>query len=196
MTKPILTIRQQEVYDFLKEKILARGYGPTIREIAQAFGFLSPNGVMCHLQALERKGWITRDPMLARAIKLTDQPSPSSLPSAGALNSEDPRQVLERGDTVDFAPLFDASGNFALTVTGDALAGKNIVDGDTVILKRATKASNGDIVLATVDGQDAVLRVYSKEGNLVRLEATGKTKAIVANGVTILGKVVGVIRKL
>jgi repressor LexA len=69
---PELTTRQQELLDFIREKIDGRGYGPTVREIGEKFGIRSPNGVMCHLKALEKKGVITREPNRSRAIQLTD----------------------------------------------------------------------------------------------------------------------------
>ncbi len=73
---PPLTARQKEIYDFLKDKIINRGYGPTVREIGIAFKIRSPNGVMCHLKALERKGMITRESHMSRAIQLTDDKMP------------------------------------------------------------------------------------------------------------------------
>ena len=195
--KAVLTERQQEIYEFLKEKILKRGYGPTVREIGAAFGIRSPNGVMCHLKALERKGLITREAHMSRAIQLSDQPlSRSALPSVGRLNGSNPLEVLDRGDQLDFAPLFENEDNFSVTATGETLADVNVSDGDTVVLRRAKSAQDGDIVLALIDGSDPVMRVYYKEANKVRLEASGKTKPIVSNSVQLLGKAVAVIRKL
>ena len=196
--KPILTQRQQEIYDFLKEKILKRGYGPTVREIGTQFGIRSPNGVMCHLKALERKGLISREAHMSRAIQLSDQPiSRSSLPNVGRLTSAAPLEVLDRGDQIDFAPLFENEDNFAVTASGETLADLYIADGDTVVIRRGKGASDGDIVLASIEGQDPILRVYTKDGAKVKLEASGKIKPIVSasNAVTIVGKAVAVIRK-
>jgi repressor LexA len=69
-----LTPRQRDIYEFLKDKILNRGYGPTVREIGNEFGIRSPNGVMCHLKALEKKGLISRESHMSRAIQLSDKP--------------------------------------------------------------------------------------------------------------------------
>lgn len=194
--KPILTQRQQEIFEFLKEKILKRGYGPTVREIGAQFGIRSPNGVMCHLKALERKGLISREAHMSRAIQLSDQPvSRSALPSVGRLNGTNPLEALDRGDQLDFAPLFENEDNFGVTATGETLADSHVTDGDTVVLRRTKSAQDGDIVLALVDGTDPVLRVYYKEANRVRLEASGKTKPILSSSVQILGKAVAVIRK-
>src|SRR5205807_6049321 len=80
-----LTERQREIYDFIRSKIEGRGYGPTVREIGTAFDIKSPNGVMCHLKALEKKGLIIREGFSARAIQLIDHPltSPAALPLPG-----------------------------------------------------------------------------------------------------------------
>ena len=194
--KPILTQRQQEIFEFLKEKILKRGYGPTVREIGAQFGIRSPNGVMCHLKALERKGLISREAHMSRAIQLSDQPlSRSALPSVGRLNGANPLEALDRGDQLDFAPLFENEDNFSVTATGETLADAHVTDGDTIVLKRTKSAQDGDIVLALIDGSDPVLRVYYKEAHRVRLEASGKTKPIISNSVQVLGKAVAVIRK-
>src|SRR6187401_2099106 len=72
MTAALLTSRQREVFDFIREKITGRGYGPTVREIDDNFQIASPNGVMCHLKALEKKGLISREPNMSRAIQIAD----------------------------------------------------------------------------------------------------------------------------
>ena len=193
---PILTQRQAEIFDFLKEKILVRGYGPTVREIGNQFGIASPNGVLCHLKALEKKGLIIREPNMARAIQLANQPiSRSALPSVGRLTRTNPLDVLDKGDQLDFAPLFENSENFSVTATGDVLADFHVIDGDTVILTRSKTARDGDIVLALADGTLPLLRVYRKTANQIRLEASGKTKPITSKDIQIMGKAVAVIRK-
>ena len=150
-----------------------------------------------HLKALERKGYITREAHMARAMQLADPPvSRSSLRSIGRLDGSNPMEVLERGNQLDFAPLFEAEENFSVTASGDTLADVDVVDGDVVVLRRARVAKDGDIVLALVDGVDPVLRIYSKDAKHVRLSASGKTKPIVSNSVQILGKAVAVIRTL
>ena len=180
-----------------KEKILVRGYGPTVREIGNEFGIRSPNGVMCHLKALEKKGLIIREPNMARAIQLANQPiSRSALASVGRLTGKNPLDALDDGAQLDFAPLFENSENFSVTATGDILADFQVIDGDTVILTRSKTARNGDIVLAVVDGSLQVLRIYHKAANQISLEASGKTKPITSKDIQILGKAVAVIRKL
>lgn len=192
-----LTDRQSEIFDFLKDRILVRGYGPTVREIGNQFGISSPNGVMCHLKALEKKGLIIREPRMARAIQLANQPiSRSALASAGRLTGKNPIEALDDGEQLDFAALFEDADNFAVTVTGDILEDWQVIDGDTVIFTRGKSARNGDIVLALVDGASPVLRVFQKAANQIRLDASGKTKPLTSKDIQILGKAVAVIRRL
>src|SRR5438477_1890257 len=94
-----LTDRQREIYDFIEQKIDGRGYGPTVREIGQAFDIKSPNGVMCHLKALEKKGLIKREGFSARAIQLLDRVRPSAgLPMLGAVAAGTPTEAVSQAD--------------------------------------------------------------------------------------------------
>ena len=197
MEKPVLTQRQDEIYRFLKDKILKRGYGPTVREIGAEFGIRSPNGVMCHLKALEKKGLITREAHMARAIQLSNQPvSRSAVADIGRLDGTNPWEALDRGNESDFASLFENPDNFAVTASGDTLLDAHVADGDTVVLSRSKIARNGDIVLALIDDASPVLRFYSKDGNRVKLEGSGKTKPIQSDRVQIVAKATAIIRKL
>src|SRR5215813_9259683 len=102
-----LTDRQREIYDFIKNKIESRGYGPTVREIGVAFDIRSPNGVMCHLKALEKKGLIKREGFSARAIQLLDrQPHSMGLPMLGLVAAGSPTQAVAQDERLEFADLF------------------------------------------------------------------------------------------
>ena len=192
-----LTSRQREIYDFLKEKIIKRGYGPTVREIGAQFGIRSPNGVMCHLKALEKKGLISRDPHMSRAIQLAEgATSRTSLPLAGRIAAGSPLLAEEQRELVDFSSLFDSDDHFCLTVTGESMIEAQIAEGDFVVVRRQSTARDGDIVVALVDGEEATLKRYYRESNRVRLEPANSTmQPIYSNNVDILGIVVGVIRK-
>ena len=132
-TRAALTTRQREIYDFLKDKILNRGYGPTVREIGTQFGIRSPNGVMCHLKALERKGLISREAHMSRAIQLADPPPRRmSLPLAGQIAAGAPVLAEEQTERVDFGALFDVDDHFCLKVKGDSMIEEQIADGDYV----------------------------------------------------------------
>jgi repressor LexA len=193
-----LTKRQQLIYEFIKDKIMNRGYGPTVREIGAHFGIRSPNGVMCHLKALEKKQMIVRDERMSRAIQLTDAPQlkRTSLPLVGQVAAGTPVLAVENRERIDFAPLFDDSQQFCLKVRGDSMIEAHIADGDYAIIRRQTTARDGDIVVALVDGQEATLKRFYKERGRIRLEpANSSLKPIYSSDVEILGVLVGVIRK-
>jgi len=133
----LLTDRQQEVYEFIRDKIRSRGYGPTVREIGGEFGIASPNGVMCHLRALERKGLVTREPNLSRAITLsTESPFQRGLPLAGRIAAGVLHEAVEQNERIDFGELFDAEDLFVLEVHGDSMIEDQIADGDYVVIHK------------------------------------------------------------
>src|SRR5438477_3183816 len=102
-----LTERQREIYEFIREKIESRGYGPTVREIGQGFRIKSPNGVMCHLKALEKKGLIIREGFSARAIQLVDfRPRSSSLPFLGLVAAGAPTEAVHQNEELQFDEVF------------------------------------------------------------------------------------------
>src|SRR5215470_17865113 len=107
-----LTERQREIYDFIREKIESRGYGPTVREIGINFKIKSPNGVMCHLKALEKKGLIKREGFSARAIQLVDHlPGRANLPLMGVVAAGTPTQAVAQDDRLDFTGLFGGANH-------------------------------------------------------------------------------------
>ncbi|MDA0834614.1 MAG: transcriptional repressor LexA [Planctomycetota bacterium] len=196
-SKPELTKRQQDIYEFVKEKIVNRGYGPTIREIGLKFDIRSPNGVMCHLKALEKKGLITREPNMSRAIQLTEPPvKRTSLLLAGQVAAGSPVLAVQQDERVDFGDLFGEEDHFCLQVKGESMIDDSISDGDFVIIHRQSTAKNGDIVVAIVDGAETTLKRYYKESSRIRLEsANKKVQPMYSSNVQVMGKVQGVIRR-
>ncbi len=196
-TKPTLTTRQKEIYDFLKDKIINRGYGPTVREIGNQFGIRSPNGVMCHLKALEKKGLITRESHMSRAIQLTESPRRNSqLPLAGQIAAGSPLLAVEQKERIDFGPLFDSDDHYCLKVKGNSMIEDQIADGDFVVIRKQETCRDGDIVVALVDGEEATLKRFYQESNRVRLEpANVSMEPIYSSNVEVLGIVVGVVRQ-
>ena len=192
-----LTKRQKQIYDFLKDKIVNRGYGPTVREIGAHCGIKSPNGVMCHLKALEKKGVITRESHRSRAIQLTEEPQRRmSLNLAGQIQAGEPLEAVENKDKVDFSPLFDNEAHFCLRVKGDSMIDDHISEGDFVIVKKQKTCRDGKIAVVLIDGEEATLKRFYKQAKRVRLEpANAKMKPIYAKNVQVLGVVVGVIRQ-
>lgn len=193
-----LTAKQRQIYEFIKDKILNRGYGPTVREIGSHFGIKSPNGVMCHLKALEKKQMIIRDERMSRAIQLTDQPQlkRTSLPIAGQIAAGSPALAVESRESVDFSPLFDSDEQFCLRVRGDSMIEAHIADGDYAVIRRQQTARDGEIVAALVDGDDATLKRFYRERDRFRLEpANSSMQPIYSSDVSIIGVLVGVIRR-
>lgn len=197
LTKPVLTQRQKEIFEFIRDKIVNRGYGPTVREIGLQFGIRSPNGVMCHLKALEKKGLITRESHMSRAIQLANPPQPrTSLPLVGIIAAGQPLLALQQAERVDFSGLFNSDDHVCLRVKGESMIDDHIAEGDYVVVKRNAEARDGDIVVARIEGDEATLKRYYRETHRVRLEPANKgMKPIFSNKVDVEGVVVGVIRQ-
>lgn len=195
--KPALTSRQKQIYEFLKDKIRNRGYGPTVREIGTQFGIRSPNGVMCHLKALERKGLITRESHMSRAIQLLESPQlRMSLPLAGQIAAGSPVLAVEENDRIDFGHLFEPEDHYCLRVKGDSMIEDQIASGDYVVVKKQDSCLDGDIVVALIDGHEATLKRFYRERDRIRLEPANSTmKPIYSTSVKVLGVVVGVVRQ-
>jgi len=195
-----LTGRQQAVYEFIREKIRTRGYGPTVREIGQHFRIRSPNGVVCHLKALEKKGLILREPNRSRAIQLAGEPAHQhGLPLAGTIAAGVLHEAVARDDRVDLGELFDATDPdlFVLQVRGDSMIEDQIADGDYVVVRRQSSAEKGRIVVAVTDDNEATLKRWFPEKKRIRLEpANSSMKPIYVKNARVLGVVVGVVRKV
>ena len=195
-----LTSRQKEVYDFIREKIRNRGYGPTVREIGDNFEIRSPNGVVCHLKALEKKGLISREANRSRAIQLTAEPlAQHGFPLAGRIAAGVLHEAVGQDERIDFAELFDATDPeiFVLEVTGDSMIDAQIADGDYVVVRKQETASKGQIVVAMTDEHEATLKRWFPEKNRIRLEPANSTmKPIYVKNAQVLGVVVGVVRKV
>lgn len=194
-----LTTRQREVYDFIREKIRSRGYGPTVREIGTHFKISSPNGVMCHLKALEKKGLIHREPNMSRAIMLATESFDSQrpgLPLAGRIAAGMLQEAVEQRETIDFGQLFDADDMFVLEVNGDSMIEDHISDGDYVVIRKQDTADRGQIVVALTDDNEATLKRWYPEADRIRLEpANSSMKPIYVKNARVLGVCVGVVRK-
>jgi len=193
-----LTKRQRTIYEFIRDKIRNRGYGPTVREIGTAFDISSPNGVMCHLKALEKKGLITREPNMSRAIQLLAEPiEQRGLPLAGRIAAGVLHEAIEQNERVDFDAMFNKKNLFVLEVSGDSMIDAQIADGDYVVIRRQKTAQSGDIVVAETDEGDATLKRWFPEANRIRLEPANSTmKPIYVKNARVLGVLVGVVRQM
>ncbi|MFP6618692.1 MAG: transcriptional repressor LexA [Pirellulaceae bacterium] len=194
-----LTQRQRAVYEMIRDKIVNRGYGPTVREIGEHFGIKSPNGVMCHLKAIEKKGLIRRSPNKSRAIELTQEESmePRGLPMAGIVVAGAANLAFEQTDRIDFDQLFDRQDQFVLEVRGDSMIEAQIADGDYVVIRQQKTAQQGQMVVARTDNGEATLKYWYLEKDQVRLQpANSSMKPIYVDDVEVVGVVVGVVRYL
>ena len=195
----LLTPRQREIYTFIRSKIQGRGYGPTVREIGLEFDIKSPNGVMCHLKALQKKGLIHREPNMSRAIQMLDEPTgaqPSRLKLVGRIAAGQPIEAVEQDEELGFSEWEGADDKFALRVSGDSMIEDHIADGDYVVIQRQEVARDGQIVAVRDDDGEATLKRLFRERNRIRLEPANKTmKPIYRENVKILGVLVGVVRK-
>jgi repressor LexA len=195
-----LTEKQMAVYEFIRDKIRNRGYGPTVREIGTEFGIVSPNGVVCHLKALEKKGMITRVANLSRAIQLAaEEIDDRSLPLYGQIAAGVLHEAVEQHERVDFETMFDPADKdlFVLEVHGESMIDDQIADGDYVVVRRQRTARKGQIVVAITDEGEATLKRWFPEKNRIRLEpANSNMRPIYVRDAKVLGVVVGVVRKI
>jgi len=196
-----LTHRQREIYEFIRDKIETRGYGPTVREIGIEFDIKSPNGVMCHLKALEKKGLIKRDPNHARAIELIGRrPRSQGLPLLGRVAAGAPILAVEQIDEkLNINDLFEGQDHFLLQVSGQSMIEDHIDDGDYVVIQKQEVAANGERVVAMVNDEVTLKRFY-KEPDHIRLEpANGTMDPIIVgedSDAKVLGVLIGVVRKV
>jgi repressor LexA len=202
-----LTKRQQEIFDFIKKYSAKYGYPPTVRDIGKAVGLASSSTVHAHLANLEKIGLLRRDPTKPRAIELLDRTvgavksvvgGSDGLPLVGNVAAGQPilaDENIEDHVTVDPRAGGD-EGEFVLTVRGDSMVEAGILAGDLVVVHPQDTATDGDIVVALL-GEDATVKRFYKESDHVRLQPENETmEPIRSREVQILGRVVGVLRKL
>jgi repressor LexA len=199
MLQEQLTEKQQTIFNYIRSMIEDRGLGPTIREIAAEMNFKSPNGVMCHLAALERKGLINRTSNRSRSIVLTDEAAEEvhGLPLAGHVAAGALMEAIEQTERIDVSKFWTRKGTFVLKVTGDSMIDASIADGDFVVVEKRHSATAGDIVVARTPGGEATLKYWFPEKNRIRLQPANKRmKPIYSKDAKVIGLVVGVVRNL
>ena len=193
-----LTKRQKDVFVFIRDRIKKRGYGPTVREIATEFDINSPNGVMCHLKALEKKGLIFREPNMSRAIQISpDALDSPGLPLAGRVAAGVLHEAIEQDERIDFGAMFSKKNQFVLEVSGNSMIDAQIADGDYVIMKKQRTASSGQIVVAQTEDGEATLKYWYPEKNRIRLQPANRSmKPIYVKKAQVLGVLIGVVRRV
>jgi repressor LexA len=198
-----LTERQALVFDFIKDKVIQRGYGPTVREIGEHFKISSPNGVMCHLRALEKKGLLRRvrkhDRAIARAIELAPEITASErgMPLPGSVAAGLTTLMWEQAERVDFGQMFSKKNLFALKVRGDSMIEAHITDGDYVIVKKQKTAQPGQLVVALTPEGESTLKFWFPEANRIRLQPANKEmQPLYLKDASVQGIVIGVVRNM
>ncbi len=213
-TSQDLSERQLQVLNFIKEKVAERGYPPSVREIGEAIGLSSPSTVHSHLSALVKAGLLRRDPSKPRAIEVLDPQttrtsSPKTrhpatdmreVPLVGRIAAGSPILATEEVQDVYQLPtsLVGRGPVFMLKVKGDSMIEAGIFDGDLVVIERGGSPSNGEIVAALIDGEEATVKRLRRNGAQVILEPANPALQPIAydSGVEVIGRVVNVIRSL
>ena len=195
-----LSDRQSEILSFISKHCSVHGYPPTVREIGLAVGLTSPSTVHAHLAKLESAGHIRRDPTKPRAMLVSDRPdahapsrAPRGLPLVGSVAAG--VMTLAEQEVEDYVET-PFEGDFILRVKGDSMMNAGILDGDLVVVKQQETAKNGEIVVARIEDEATVKRFFKEKGH-VRLQPENDAfEPIISDQVHILGRVVGVLRKL
>ena len=207
-----LTVRQRIVLDMIRTAVETRGYPPSMREIGEAVGLTSPSSVAHQLAALEKKGYVRRDPRLPRAMELVDpgettaditgigdaMPEAQYVPLIGRIAAGGPilaEQAIEEVFPLPKSLVGDGE-LFLLKVVGESMIEAAICDGDFVVVRSQTEAVNGDIVAAMLDDEATVKTFQRKNGHVKLLPANKDFSPIDGDHARIVGKVVAVLRRL
>ncbi len=197
-----LSLKQQEILEYLKDCILKKGYPPAVREICDAVGLKSTSSVHSHLETLEKKGYIRKDPSKPRAIEICDdsfqmlRTEMVNVPLVGNVAAGTP--ILAEQNIEGYFPIpaeFIPKGeSFSLKVRGESMINAGIFDGDQIFVQCCREARNGDIVVALID-DSATVKTFYKENGHIRLQPENDSmEPIIVDDCQILGKVFGVFR--
>jgi repressor LexA len=199
-----LTERQRDVLGFIESELERNGVAPTLREISEKFGFASTASAQKHIALLERKGFLRREKHQKRGLVLahrspTDGPFEIELPLLGLVAAGSPIESVPDPEPVSVPPDFIRTGeHFVLKVRGESMIEDGIHDGDLVVVQSTTEATDGDMVVAMVEGEVTLKRFFRASPNTVRLQpANAEMSAILvaADTLTIQGVVVGLLRR-
>ena len=184
--------KREEIYAFLKDYIASHGYPPTTREIMTGVGLRSTASVHYHLSELNRSGAIEMDGGKNRAISLGAEAAPQGVPLVGVVTAGQPILAVENIE--GYVPWEAEAGCFALRVRGDSMIEAGIFDGDKVVVRPQQTAENGEIVVGMIGDEATVKRFYKEKGTFRLQPENPDFEPIISDEITILGKVIAVIR--
>jgi repressor LexA len=193
--------KQSEIYNFIKDQIQLKGYPPAVREICLAVGLKSTSTVHGHLERLEKKGYIRRDPTKPRAIELikdsVTRKELIDIPIIGKITAGQPILAVENVEDTFTLPLnFTKTKNelFMLRVSGSSMIEAGILDGDLAIIEKVNTCKNGEIVVALIENEATIKRFFKEKGH-IRLQPENSTMSpIIVEDCSILGILVGIYR--
>ena len=197
-----ITKKQTEILEYIKSQILNKGYPPSVRDICTAVNLKSTSSVHAHLETLEKNGYIRRDPTKPRAIEIIDdnfnltRREVVNVPLIGQVAAGQPLLAVENITgyfpiPAEFIPKEEV---FMLNVKGESMVNAGIYDGDQIIGKQQSTASNGEIVVALVDDSATVKRFYKENGHIRLQPENDFMEPIIVDSCEIIGKVIGLIR--
>ncbi len=197
-----LNVQEKRVFDYIKEQIREKGYPPSVREICAALGFKSTSSAHQYILRLAEKGYIDKSDLKTRAIRIKGDEPTISIPIVGKVAAGEP--ILAQENIEDYFSIGESffsksdlqNDTFVLRVQGESMINAGINDGDYIIVSKQSTARNGQIVVAMIDG-NATVKTFYKEVDHVRLQPENDTMdPIIVKNVQIVGKVVGLVRKI
>lgn len=202
MVQEKLTLKQQEILEYIKETILNKGYPPAVREICEAVHLKSTSSVHSHLETLEEKGYIRKNPAKPRTIEIIDdcfnltRREVVNVPLIGTVAAGVPLLAEENIENYYPIPveLLPNAETFMLNVKGNSMINAGIFDGDQLIVERCSTAYDGEIVVALVDDSATVKRFYKENGYYRLQPENDEMDPIIVDHIKIIGKVIGLFR--
>ena len=202
-----LTVKQEKVLEALKKYLADKGYPPTVRELCAMTNLNSSATIHVHLDHLQEKGYIKKTKDKNRTIELLvpneydiKNDTVVSIPLLGKVTAGNPIEAIERPDEYFDIPAYIINPKkevFSLNVSGDSMINAGIYDGDIVLVERSNVAHNGEIVVAMNDDNEVTVKTFYKEKDHIRLQPENDAlEPIILNNCTVLGKVVGLYRKM
>lgn len=197
-----LNEKEQKVLEYIKKQIKDTGYPPSVREICAALGFKSTSSAHQYIWRLAEKGYIDKGDLKTRAIRVVGAESTISVPIVGKVAAGEP--ILATENIEDYMSIGESffskdslkNDNFILKVQGESMIEAGINDGDYIIVSKQSTARNGQIVVAMIDG-DATVKTFYKEAGYIRLQPENSTMdPIIVKDCQIVGKVIGLFRKI